>query len=240
MSLHDGLLLLGGVVLLYLYDSALLLYHNEIVVIGRCKDYRVSAGSGFELGGRHVFLPQPFCPHQSLFRLGWPEQGVLADDVQAIRMHRVRVALALLAPWTWLLFVLFAAGLPYVLFVSGHLEVLLAWVATVYGVILATLALVYRLRKPLNLSGRDVAAVAMDALLCAPFALNIIRKIGLRQHFKVDLRRVASTMLPGPAVQALTAILRQRIQTSLGFVEPDQPAYQTLADYLADFERLGS
>lgn len=238
MSLHDGLLLLGGVVLLYLYDSALLLYHNEIVVIGRCRDYCVSAGSGFELGGRHVFLPQPFCPHQSLFRLSWPQQGELASGSQAIRMRRVRVALALIAPWTWLLFVLFAAGLPYVLFVSGHLEVLLAWVATVYGVILATLALVYRLRKVLNLSGRDVAAIAMDALLCAPFALNIIRKIGLRQRFQVDLRKVASTMLPSPAVHALTTILRQRIQVSLGFVEPDQAASHNLTTYLAYFERL--
>jgi hypothetical protein len=35
MILHDGLLLLGGVVALYLYDSALLLYHNDLVLIVR-------------------------------------------------------------------------------------------------------------------------------------------------------------------------------------------------------------
>jgi hypothetical protein len=238
MTLHDGLLLLGGVVALYLYDSALLLYHNEIVVIGECRGYRVSAGSGFELGGRHVFLPQPFCPHQSLFRLSWPQQGVLPDGAQAIRMRRVRVALAMLAPWTWLLFLLFVAGLPYALFVSGHIEVLLAWIATVYGVILATLALVYRLRKALNLSGRAVAAIALDALLCAPFALNIIRKIGLRQHFHVDLRAVARTVLPDAAIRELTAILRQRIHTSLGFIEPDQAASHALGAYLEYFEGL--
>jgi hypothetical protein len=238
MTWQDGLLLLGGVIAFYLYDSALLLYHNEIVLIGVGRGYRVSAGSGFELGGRHVFLPQPWLPHQTLFRVSWPQQGVYAGNMQGIRFNRVRIALTVISPWTLLLLLLFVAGLPYVLFVSGRVETLLAWIVAVYAVIGMTLVQVYRYRRALNLAPRAVAAIAFDALLCAPFALNIVRKIGLRQHFELDLRMVARSVLPVAAIHELTAILRERIHTSLGFVESDGPDARALRAYLDDFEGL--
>ena len=238
MILHDGLLLLGGVVVLYLYDSALLLYHNELVLVGRRGGWRVSGGSAFELSGRHVFLPQPFCPHQSLFRLNWPEQGMVEGNAKPVRSHRVFVALELIAPWTLLLLVLFVVGLPYALFASHDTAGLLAWIVAVYVVIIAMLLHVYRYRKALNLSGRAVAAIALDALLCAPFALNVVRKISLRQRFDADLRAVAATMLPLPALHDLTAILRDRIKVSLGFVEPGTAESQALDAYLNYFEGL--
>ncbi|GLQ99448.1 hypothetical protein [Dyella mobilis] len=238
MTLHDGLLLLGVVVALYLYDSALLLYHNEVLLIATSRGYRVSAGSGIELGGRHVFVPAPFSPHRIAFRLSWPGQGVYAGAGQALRFRRVRIASAALAPWIFSLLALFAIGLPYVLFVSGNVEALLAWAAAVYAVILVTLWQVYRLRKALNMSRRAVLAIALDALLCAPFALNIVRKIGLRQQSDVDLRVLASTALSSAALDELTAILRQRIQASLHFIEPDDAQARALGAYLAYFEGL--
>lgn len=238
MTLHDGLWLLGGVVVLYLYDSALLLFHNEIVLIGKRHSYGISAGSGLELGGRHVFLPSPLCPHQSLFRLSWPRRGGSAESKQVTRIWRVRVVLASLAYWMFLLLTLFAVGLPYVLFVARDLQWLLAWMTTVYAAIAIVLVQVYRYRKALNLSRRAVVAIAFDALLCAPFALNIVRKIGLRQRFEGDLRVVASNMLPSDARHQLLGILRQRIQTSLSFVESDEAAAHALTDYLSDFEGL--
>ncbi|GLQ48226.1 hypothetical protein GCM10007862_32770 [Dyella lipolytica] len=238
MILHDGLLLLGGVVALYLYDSALLLYHNEVILISSRRGCRISGGSAFELGGRYVFLPLPLFPHQPLFRLTWPQQGVFDGSVQPVRFHRVRVALEVIAPWTLLLLALFVVGLPYVLFVSRNATALLAWLAVVYAVIVVTLMQVYRYRKALNLSSRAVAAIALDAVLCAPFALNVIRKIGLRQRVDVDLRTVAATMLPAPALHDLTGILRERIKTSLGFVDPDTAASRALDAYLNYFEGL--
>ncbi|MFC3652552.1 hypothetical protein ACFONN_13425 [Dyella humi] len=238
MTLYDGLLLLGGVVVLYLYDSALLLFHNEIVLVGQRHGYGVSAGSGLELAGRHVYLPSPLFPHQPLFRMSWPQNGVPARHAPLIRVRRVRVALAAASGWMLLLLVLFAVGLPYVLLVTRDARLLLAWIAAVYTVIGILLMHVYRHRKTLNLSRRAVVAIAMDALLCAPFALNMVRKIGLRQRLDVDLRTAANSMLSANANRELLAILRQRIQTSLGFVEPDEVASHALATYLADFEGL--
>lgn len=238
MTLHDGLLLLGGVVMLYLYDSALLLFHNELVLVGRRRGYDVSAGSAFELGGRHVFMPSPFFPHQLLFRVNWPEHGAPAHKAPMLRVRRVQVALAAMAYWVLLLLTLFAVGLPYVLLVARDVHLLLVWIAAIYAVIAIMLMHVYRYRKALNLSHRAVAAVALDALLCAPFALNIVRKIGLRQHFDIDLRDVASSMLSEQARSELLAILRQRIRISLGFIESDDAAAHALTAYLDHFEGL--
>lgn len=238
MTLHDGLLLLGGVVVLYLYDSALLLFHNEVVLLGERRSYGVSAGSAFELGGRHVFMPLPFFPHQPLFRMNWPEHGASSHNTPILRIQRVRVALAAMAYWVILLLLLFAVGLPYVLLVARDMHLLLGWIAAVYAVIAIMLAHVYRYRKALNLSSRAVAAVALDVLLCAPFALNIVRKIGLRQHFDMDLRTVASSLLSEKARSQLLVILRQRIRISLGFIESDDTATHALTAYLDHFEGL--
>jgi hypothetical protein len=238
MTLHDGLLLLGGVVTLYLYDSVLLLYHNEMVLVGAGRSCRISAGSDIELGGRHVFVPSPLLPHRTLFRVSWPQQGNYAGAAQVMRFRRVRIALAVVAPWVLSLLLLFVVGLPCVLFVSGSATALLVWVVLVYAVILMALVQVYRFRKALNLSRRAVLAIALDSLLCAPFALNIVRKIGLRQHLDVDLRVVAKTVLSPPALNELVAILRQRIHISLGFIEPDGEVARALGAYLNYFERL--
>lgn len=238
MILHGELWLLGGVVALYLYDSALLLYHNEVILVKTRSGCRVSGGSVFELGGRHVFLPLPFCPHQPLFRLSWPQHGIFNGKTQPIRSRRVRVALARTAPWIWLLLVLFVVGLPYALFVSHTAATLLAWIVAVYTAIIVTLIHVYRYRKALNLSRRAVAAIALDAMLCAPFALNIVRKISLRQPFEGDLRSVAASVLSPLALRDLTGILRQRIGDSLGFAEVGTVEYNALNAYLNDFEGL--
>jgi hypothetical protein len=238
MTLHDVLLLLGGVVAFYLYDSALLLYHNEIVIVSARSGCRVSGGSTFELRGRHVFLPNPLCPHRPLFRLNWPEHGKLSEAGRPASSRRVVVVLSTLAPWMLLLLFLFAVALPYMLLVVQSAQALLAWIATVYAVIIFILFQVHRHRKALNLSGRAVAAIALDALLCAPFALNIVRKIGLRQRFDTDLRVVAATRLSPQAVRDLVGILDERIHASLQFVEPDAPASEALKTYLHHFERL--
>jgi hypothetical protein len=238
MTLHDGLLLLAGVVALYLYDSAVLLYHNEIVLLSRRNGCRVSGGSTFELRGRHVFLPNPLCPHRPLFRLNWPEYGEFDGNTQSVQSRRVIVALSVIVPWMLLLLVLFAISLPYALFVMQTAQALLVWIAAVYAVIILILLHVYRHRKALNLSGRAVAAIALDALLCAPFALNIVRKISLRQRFDGDLRVVAATRLSPQAVNDLAGILHERIHTSLHFVEPEAPAFQALKTYLHHFEGL--
>jgi len=232
MALSEPWVLMAGVLGLYLYDAALLLFHDEVVLEARRRGFVVSGGSSLELGGRHLFMPNPCCPHRVLLRLAW---SGTASPLQRVRWQRVGFTLAALAPWTWLLLGLFFVGLPCALWFGSH-AVLLGWLLLTYLVIVVMLAQVYRRRKALNLSARAVLALAFDALLCAPFALNIVRKISLRQQAVPDLRRAAASMLT-PAQQAtLLDLLRGRIRTSLDFVEPGSAASDSLQACLTHFE----
>lgn len=224
-----------GVVGLYLHDSVLLLFHNEIVLEAKRSGYNVSGGAALEFGGRHVFLPNPCCPHRMLIRLSWAAGGASDVHTQPIRWKRVGCALSAVAPWTWTLFGLFFLGLPCALWLGTN-AVLLSWLALTYLVLATMLMQVWRHRRALNLSRRAVAALAFDVLLCAPFAINIIRKISLRQAPAPDLRAVASSMLSPAENVVLAGILRERIQVSLGFMELGSEAGDALNAYLKHFE----
>lgn len=229
MLLHDQWLLMGAIAGLYLYDSVMLLFHNEVALEACSKGYLVSVGSTLELGGRHLFLPNPCFPHRALARLSWPHGG--SPDWRPVRWKRSLLALSVIAPWTWLLLALFFVGLPCAL-QFGTDVVLLGWLLLTYLVIAAMLVQVCRHRKALGLAPRAVVALAVDALLCAPFALNIIRKISLRQASAASLRGFAAAMLSPAENATLAGMLRGRIDISLDHVEPGSEASKTLRGYL--------
>ncbi|MBB6245023.1 hypothetical protein [Rhodanobacter sp. A1T4] len=234
MTLHDHWLLMAGIAVLYLYDSALLLFHNEIVLETRRTGYLVSGGSVMEFRGRHLFLPNPLCPHRALVRLSWAADEPMTSGALRTRGRRVRLALAVIAPWTCALLGLFFVALPCALWVGTDV-LLLGWLILTYLTIAAMLWQVWRARKALSLSGKAVVALAFDALLCAPFAINMVRKINLRQELP-SLRSVALSRLSPAENVVLSGILRQRIEASLGFLEPGTEASNALLAYLKRFE----
>jgi len=229
MLLHDQWLLVVAVAGLYLYDSAMLLFHNEVVLEARGQRYVISAGSAMEFGGRHPWLPNPCFPHRALARLSWPLAG--SPDWRPARWRRARLALSVIAPWTWWLLGLFFVGLPLVLRFGSDV-VLLGWLVLTYLSIAAMLAQVWRRRKVLGLAPRAVLALAIDALLCAPFALNMVRKISLRQSASASLRGFTSSMLSAAERTAVAGLLRDRIHTSLDHLEPGSEAGAALGAYL--------
>ncbi len=233
--LRDQWLLMGGVVGLYLYDSVLLLFHNEIVLETKRNGYIVSIGEALEVGGRHLFLPNPCCPHRTLMRLSWPDNGLSDARGHRTQWGRAKLALSVIAPWTWGLLGLFFLGLPCALWIGTNL-LLLSWLVLTYLTIIAMLTQVCRHRKALNLSPQAVVGIVFDALLCAPFAMNIVRKISLRQAPPANLRTIASSMLSPAENGVLTGMLRQRIHDSLSFVELGSEVSDTLHAYLKHFE----
>ncbi len=226
---HEHWLLMGAIACLYIYDSALLLFHNEVVLEARPRRYVVSVGSAMEFGGRHLFLPNPCFPHRALARLSWPDGG--SADWRPARWKRSQLALSLISPWTWLLLALFFGALPLSLW-FGTDAVLLGWLVLTYLTIAAMLVQVFRHRKALGLPPRAVLALAGDALLCAPFALNIVRKISLRQASAATLHAFASSLLSADESATLAAQLHDRIRSSLDHLEPDSDASTTLRGYL--------
>lgn len=235
MTLQDQWWLMAGIAGLYLYDSALLLFHNEIVLEVRRDGYHVSGGMAMEFRHRRLFLPNPLCPQRSLTRMAWRVDDPAEQTAQRLHGQRVRLALSMIAPWTWLLLGLFFVGLPATLWL-GREQLLLGWLVLTYFAILVMLGRIWRYRKALNLTGRAVAALAFDGLLCAPFAINMVRKLSLRQPHRANLRAVAEGVLSPAENAALCKILRDRIETSLAFHEPESAASGALRSYLQHFE----
>lgn len=228
--------LLGGIVLMYLYDSALLLYHDEIAFETR-RGGIVAGGLVLALGGRLLFVPNPLTPHRPLYRLSWlataPEAGGGAAS-----LRRLAGRLSVLAPWCLWLLALFFIGLPACLWLSGTNAALLAWLVAMYVSILAALGIAATQRRRLALTNRQLWSLARDALLCPPFALNLLRKISLEHGRRLDLRAVLSDTAGAGASVALAGVVHSRIATSLTFAEVGGDQEGALRGAMAFYGRL--
>ena len=81
--------------------------------------------------------------------------------------------------------------------------------------------IVFRRRAALGLSPRQVAWLAFEALACAPFAVNLVRKISLLQSDRVNLESFAKDHFDEAALRATTAVVVARIDERLALEEPD-------------------
>ena len=175
MSYETELLALA--LLLYLYDSSVLLYSNEGVMTC-ARDGRWSASTGwigFVLAGRSLCMLNPFTPHRPAFRLSWdfktlptgdPGWTELVTPVMGVGIFSLIAALAL--------FVLLPIGLLTAL---GAYAVVPA-VVLLYGSIVWALIRVRR-RKILAHRGKRFVGFAFECLACPPFGVNMIRRLTL-------------------------------------------------------------
>ena len=191
--LQAELVLMAAAAGLYLCDSALLLYYDEgmLTPAGRDRWRVVFASDKFRLMGRGVFLPNPLLPHRPLFRLAWrfPSPRSRTDDQWGARAALYRP----LAPAVWAM----AAGLfillPLGLFRLGE-PALLAALVVLYAGIAAALVWTAINRARLGLSTRRCAMLAIEAVLCPPFALNLVRKLSTAMSIQADLVQAARAL----------------------------------------------
>jgi len=226
--------LMAGVVGMYVYDAALLLYHNEIVFFQR-RDGRwsFSAGSDFELAGRHVYIPPLLGTDRLLLRLRWSSQHVPCTDapLRGLRAWRAGVAATTLP--VALVTVLFAL-MPAVLFTSAW--ALLMWMLVLYATIGVAVWRAWRVRKLTGLHGKAFASLASDALLCAPYALNLVRKQGLHATARFDLVAVAHALLDADERGRLTTTIHSRLQRQMDLEDLDSERHAQLQTYLQQIE----
>lgn len=167
-----------GAIAFYLFDAALMLYGNEMV-LERGSLWRGSLGLPAQIGGRRLYLPNPFTPQRLLFRVRWdrPAAGESAPlDVDAWQRAASPIGKVVALQAMLLLMVL-----PPVSILLGAGTLLLAVFVAFYALSLVALGLLLSRRDALGVSGRQAALLAAESLLCAPFALNLVRKISLAQ-----------------------------------------------------------
>ncbi|WP_433847554.1 hypothetical protein [Acinetobacter proteolyticus] len=212
MSLSFDILIILGIVGFYIYDSAHLYFYNEF-------NLQKGLGSTFKsqlisrqlnVFRKYLFIPNLLLSHQLLFKCAWkikdPEPVVHTHDI----VHLKNISQTL-KPLQWInifIFVLTLAVLPFlILFKAGYLAVAIILVI-IYSLNLISILFVIVKRKKLQLSWLKIMQLLLDALLCPPFALNLLRKISLNYHAKTDGILLAAQILnPQQYQQLLDEIL---------------------------------
>jgi hypothetical protein len=226
--------LLAGVVVMYVYDAVLLLYHNEVVFHeGRGGRWSFSVGSDFQLAGRHVFLPSVLAPTRRVLRLRWTSQQSLLPPVPLRGLRAWRVGAAACA-WPVLLVACLFVVMPAAVY--SPIPVLLGWMAALYVAIASAVRRVWRVRRAVGLNRKEAAGITSDALLCAPYALNVVRKLGSRAGDRFDLVSVAHALLDAPERVRLTRAIQTRIRYQMDLEDLESERHAQLQAYSRQLE----
>ena len=210
-------MLVVGAIALYVFDSAMLLYGNEFVLVRRQGRWHLAKPGVLEFSSRRLYIPNPITPHRPQFRLHWkladegegeavpaaPSQDEFLKAVSTVGLGVIPLMLVLaMGP------VLVALGFTSPVY-------LLAWMAIAYLDVACLLVLVYRSRAALGLTTKVFGSLALESLLCAPFALNLVRKISERRGPRAEPREFAARVLDDTDTQRLITCredMRTRLQ----------------------------
>lgn len=228
MSFELALLL--GAIAFYLFDSAQLLYANELIFSVHGRQWRCLRGADLLVLRKHPVLPNPLLPFVPLFRVSWsatprpvapaPSPDPLPDFLAALRPLQYQIGL---------LGILLFGGLAWV--ARGHTGILLPLILLIYPAIMLVLLQVYLDRNRLGLSGKDCAKLAFDCLACPPFALNLIRKISLAKPLPGDPLAFAQTHFQAAEFHTLISAISHRLDEMLLFIEENTPKHAELQAY---------
>jgi hypothetical protein len=116
---------------------------------------------------------------------------------------------------------------------------LLAILGEAYVFILAAALLLYRQRAALQLDKKAAIKLALDGLLCAPFSLNLIRKLGLGYNWQGDPVAFAHGAMKPERFAALRECLLRRIDKDLQMLDEEQPTYRELQEMRNRFSGMG-
>jgi hypothetical protein len=198
-----------GAMAFYLYDSCCLLWQNELMFTRGRNRWLVGGGTPLRLSGRRLFLPNPLLPLRPQFQVRWSMNETRSDEPgdQAKLLRALR-------PIAWInqLQLLLLLALPLVAWTLGAGLTLLALFVLFYAFTLASLTIAWRRRGPFGLRTRAFWSLAVDALACAPFSVNLTRKISMRHGIPGDPLPFAARNLDPAARDTMRALICARVQ----------------------------
>lgn len=212
-----------AICLFYGYDAALALQPDQgLLRAGRRRWHGLLALRGFELRSAWLLWPPLLLPHQPVYRLHWDATHMArAGDQTAV--HRLAAhaqsfkgfALPIYLLAAWLLVLLPAALL---LLHSQRLQLLA--LALIYLTTLWLSALAWRHGRRGHSDAKEARSIALQILLCPPFALNVVRKLSLAYadadgDAKPDLLLAAKQLMATAAWQRLAAQTHQAMAREL-------------------------
>jgi hypothetical protein len=226
-----------GAIAFQLYDATQALWHNEVLVERAGSRWQIRADSALRRWGRHFVLPNPLMPQRALFRATWS-----IDDARPTTDVDPAPFLATLRPLgalCQLLMLMLLALWPLCWILGAGLTVLALFIAY-YLLVIITLVLVFRRRARLALTNRAFWSLAFDVLACAPFAVNIVRRLSLRHALVGNPVEFAALRFDVQARSALAALIRRRLEEARMGEPPAPDAQANIAKWLARLETAQS
>jgi hypothetical protein len=224
--------------LLWLSDSALLLYADEVVFSYRgSSGWRVSTGlRRYLIRGRQLCVLNPFAFYRPSVRLRWniyaAEEDSQVDTAWSSELKRFSMA----APCSVAAFVGLFALLPLGLLTPLGARAILPAVVLVYGSIAAAV-LVIRLRCPVPAFTRlQFAGFAFECLACPPFGVNTVRRAALRTQVSEPLPHAAARLLSPEQRRLLGGHCLGVLDEELQGLDDSSPARQAIARRRSYFE----
>ncbi|MEF9947614.1 MAG: hypothetical protein RR800_04595 [Comamonas sp.] len=187
-----------AICLFYGYDTALLLKPEEgLLRKSRSGWLAQLASQGFELRQNWLLWPSIFAIHQPVYRLHWnATQITLPGDARpatALATHASSFR-AFILP-LYLLGVLLFVALPVSLLVLHSELAQLITLALIYLCTAWISVLAWNHGKSDKATARSIA---VQILLCPPFALNVVRKLSLAYGAQPDLLQTTHALMDTP------------------------------------------
>lgn len=206
----------------YLQDSLQALAPNEAALVrgGRGRWHAAFGTRGWKLAGREWLLPNPFTPHRPLFRLVWRMEAAPPPAGPPAAELKVPPDIDRLRPFVFIAALALFLLLPLGLFSRAGPLLAIAAVALLYVNNLAALWLAYRWRDRLGIDRRRLVPMALECLACAPYGLNLVRRLCALTDPQEDFTRAAHRLLSAEELQAAHRQCLDRIDEQID-LEPE-------------------
>ena len=208
--------------LFYLYDAALLLKPEEGLLRKSRRGWLAQLAShGFELRQNWLLWPSIFAIHQPVYRLRWNATQITlpgdAAPATALATHANSFR-AFILP-LYLLGALLFIALPVSLLVLHSELAQLITLALIYLCTACISVLAWRHGKhdpgkhyPDRATTRSIA---VQILLCPPFALNVVRKLSLAYGAQPDLLQTTHALMDTPQWSAFAQQVKSAMQREM-------------------------
>jgi len=204
-----------GAIAFYVYDCGMLLFDNELLLVAQTGRWRVTGGGRTVIFGKRICVPAPLAPWALVFRTYWSENDKRDDLPVAWPPPSLVLALRPVMLICGALLLLLLVVLPVVSLRFGTGLALLGVFGLYYILMLGALVIVYVRRRLLGLDRKSFWLLAIDVLACAPFAINLVRKITLRQATPVRPLDFGKSHLDARHQEQLAAMVMSRVDEML-------------------------
>ena len=234
MILTPETLLALGLIAVYLFDSMHFLRIGEAVVITRAATLqRISFGSGFELGGRRPFLPNPLTPFWPELRVDWVSDPTpqASAPVSTQQMRERAAALKWVGAFSGACTGLIVIGAPIALFLEAQ-SAFIACVLLCAVCELIAAFLLLRQRKVLGLGIGQWLSLSLIGLICLPCSANLARTAAKARCWTLPAHQLAGLDLERLAPGSLKEEVSEALLRARRYVDEESPEFQRLSEQL--------